>query len=58
MIPDKPDKPVKTDKDCSFRGKIYKSGDRFPDLEACNDCFCSNGGVGCTEMACLSGKVL
>lgn len=37
---------------CSYNGKTYKDGEKFPAKDGCNTCTCSNGSVGCTEKAC------
>jgi hypothetical protein len=39
---------------CSYGGKSYAAGQSFPSADGCNSCSCSaNGGVACTERACL-----
>lgn len=37
---------------CSYNGKIYKSGDSFPAQDGCNTCSCQGGKIACTLMAC------
>ncbi len=37
---------------CKYDGKEYKDGESFPATDGCNKCFCQNGVVGCTKMAC------
>ncbi len=38
---------------CSYAGKRYGVGERFPDTDGCNSCECRSDGVACTLMACL-----
>lgn len=47
---------------CTYNGQSYKEGDSFPSTDGCNTCYCSNGGVSCTKIACpatcnYNGKV-
>src|SRR5687767_13515872 len=38
---------------CTYRGKIYRPGDRFPSADGCNTCACRQGGeIVCTQRAC------
>lgn len=37
---------------CSYYGKIYEDGARFPAGDGCNSCGCDDGNVACTEIAC------
>lgn len=39
-------------KSCVYEGKEYKDGESFPDKDGCNQCFCKNGNVACTDKAC------
>ena len=39
---------------CEYNGETYDAGESFPSTDGCNSCFCDeNGGVGCTEKACI-----
>jgi hypothetical protein len=41
------------DQQCSYGGKLFEVGDRFPDTDGCNTCSCgSDGRVSCTLLAC------
>ncbi|XP_062598219.1 papilin-like [Saccostrea cucullata] len=43
---------------CVYNGRKYKVGERFPSEDGCNTCTCnSNGGVGCTEKACIGQDI-
>lgn len=47
-----PPEPVET---CTYDGKGYNVGDKFPSSDGCNTCFCSDDGtVACTEKACIA----
>ncbi len=38
---------------CTYNGKDYKQGDKFPATDGCNTCECiKDTGVACTEIAC------
>jgi hypothetical protein len=37
---------------CTHNGRTYAEGEKFRAGDGCNTCQCSNGGVGCTDMAC------
>merc|ERR1712083_831279 len=39
-----------TSSGCEYNGKTYENGEVFKD--DCNDCFCNDGIVACTEKAC------
>lgn len=42
---------------CSYEGKSYSSGERFPAADGCNTCSCgADGQVACTELACGGGQ--
>lgn len=44
--------------DCTYLGKIYKSGESFQKGDKCNTCICSiTGDVRCTEMSCIDTYV-
>lgn len=46
-------KPVPTGSaNCTYRGKTYKSGERFPATDGCNSCSCDKGRIACTTIAC------
>ena len=38
---------------CSYGGKRYAVGERFPYTDGCNTCECRTDGVACTIMGCL-----
>lgn len=38
--------------DCEYNGETFVDGESFPADDGCNTCFCEDGSVGCTEMAC------
>jgi len=38
---------------CIYNDEEYAEGESFPSDDGCNTCFCNNGSVGCTEIACL-----
>ncbi len=40
---------------CKYNGKVYNTGDIFPDKDGCNTCSCNpdgEKGVGCTTKGC------
>ena len=39
-------------KGCYYNGVEYKEGERFSAEDGCNTCFCNNGEVACTLIAC------
>jgi hypothetical protein len=39
---------------CSYAGKLYKFGDTFKDSDGCNTCSCTEQGVACTLIGCLT----
>jgi hypothetical protein len=39
---------------CEYNGETYQEGESFDSIDGCNSCFCSNGQVGCTKMACIN----
>lgn len=39
-------------KSCQYNGVEYKDGENFDATDGCNKCFCSDGNVGCTLIAC------
>lgn len=40
---------------CELDGVVHQAGDSFPSNDGCNQCFCDeNGGVACTERACVN----
>jgi hypothetical protein len=41
---------------CSYDGNVYQDGESFKASDGCNTCFCEEGEVGCTEMACLDDQ--
>jgi len=41
---------------CQYNGEYKLNGSSFKDSDDCNDCFCSWGSVGCTEMFCLDDE--
>lgn len=40
---------------CEWMGRTYDEGDRFPAGDNCNTCFCDDGMVACTLIACFDG---
>lgn len=46
--------PLETGKplECTYKGKVYNSGESVPSGDNCNTCSCNNGQVACTLMAC------
>lgn len=45
--------PTKTyGNNCIYEGKTYNIGESFPASDGCNNCFCNEKGVICTEKAC------
>ncbi|MCA9520158.1 MAG: hypothetical protein KC609_04275 [Myxococcales bacterium] len=50
LYPEDPVDPV-----CSYDGKTYNVGDKFPSSDGCNTCVCDEkGNIACTEMACVA----
>ncbi len=43
---------------CEYNGMYYDFKETFKSSDGCNSCFCSDGGVGCTEMACVEDPIL
>ncbi|AUX47552.1 uncharacterized protein SOCE26_090740 [Sorangium cellulosum] len=40
---------------CEYDGVEYSPGDKFPDTDGCNSCYCTeDGDVACTDMQCTS----
>ena len=39
-------------KSCTYKNKVYKSGQGMPAGDECNSCSCQNGQVQCTLIAC------
>ena len=37
---------------CEYNGWAYADGEWFDSTDGCNQCFCNNGAISCTEMAC------
>ena len=37
---------------CEYNGWAYADGEIFDSSDGCNTCFCDDGSVACTEMAC------
>jgi len=37
---------------CKYNGKTYNHGQSFPSNDGCNHCYCNDGNVICTLMAC------
>jgi hypothetical protein len=44
-----------TARDCEVDGTAYRDGESIPSQDGCNTCFCSDGEIGCTAVACLDG---
>jgi hypothetical protein len=44
-----------TSKSCELDGKTYPDGASVPSSDGCNTCFCSDGDIGCTAVACFDG---
>ena len=42
---------------CDHMGRTYRDGDRWPAGDNCNECFCTDGIVGCTDVLCFDGGV-
>ena len=40
---------------CTYEGKTYADGERFPASDGCNSCACQKGSVSCTLLACATG---
>ena len=38
---------------CEFGGKHYANGESVPSLDGCNSCGCGEGGIYCTDRACV-----
>ncbi|CAI8024290.1 hypothetical protein GBAR_LOCUS14117 [Geodia barretti] len=43
---------------CLYEGIVYENGASFPAADGCNTCTCSDGMVGCTEIACPELEVV
>jgi len=39
---------------CKYNGKTYNHGENFLSTDGCNTCYCYNGIVSCTKMACTN----